>query len=441
MSSISRTSSYTFLKEEELSLSFYEWYDSSFPSSPYSQSPPFSCSPPTLSIHNKTSSMLDSRSPEKKEREKEMEEWMNQHTSCFRPSRSMFSLWRDYLRHLAQRTFRHSCYIPKKMCQILSQQFNLPLSFFLSHSAYAWNLESLLLHPEWTPERWKEWKQTCPSEYYRWKRYAQKKPSLCENKNTRFYKIQSTCFPNQSLWSYAHFPFEYEKKRHSSFLINHDSYDNWQIQFIRLEDTFRTKRTLRSSFLDLMYHPDFPLALVWTYPTAPWDFSFLLKYRKWSIHELSELTRSQKISFTLFSQNVFLQPYHLYEFLGKSWDWKVLALHPNFPPQRIWEDRLLFPHWKWKMTFRHPRLDFYFWKTTLRPHLHMSTTSSLLFSNLFQYSTELRTVSFFRIISWWRECRRRQRLSHHRRFLIHCSHQLPSELLTVVLSFVSSISP
>jgi hypothetical protein len=147
----------------------------------------------------------------------------------------------------------------------------------------------------------------------------------------------------------------------------------------------------------LSYHPNIPLSLILKYHTFGWDFTFLLLYRRWTIRQIYQLMKIKKMNWHLFSKNIFLNINILHEFLSFPWDWNFLAIHPSFPPQDIYNDKILFCKWKWKMIFKNPRLCPIFWKYYVEKYPNACKDQSLLFYNHFQYTFFLKIWALFKI--------------------------------------------
>jgi hypothetical protein len=109
------------------------------------------------------------------------------------------------------------------------------------------------------------------------------------------------------------------------------------------------------------------LDTVLQYPSRPWDYSSLLSYKKWTIHQILILKKQKKIDWKRFSSNIWLDFDILYHYLSEPWDWHLLAIHPNFPPQVIYQDNILLPRWKWNKIFFNPRISISFWES-IHPH-------------------------------------------------------------------------
>ena len=69
--------------------------------------------------------------------------------------------------------------------------------------------------------------------------------------------------------------------------------------------------------------------------------------------------RSRQFDFQAFSHNPYLTLDILSRYKDSRWDWKVLAVHPCFPPQKIWasDKDVIMDKWRWPDTFRNPKID------------------------------------------------------------------------------------
>lgn len=159
----------------------------------------------------------------------------------------------------------------------------------------------------------------------------------------------------------------------------------------------------------MSYHPFLPIALVVRMPNRGWNYHFLLRYRQWSIPQIKKLRQQRKMDWKVFSRNAFLTVEMVKHFLDAKWDWKYLAQHPSFPPQDIYEDRILFPRWKWRFVFMNPRITPPFWhKIHDGNSMHDTYHRPFILANQFQFSDTWRLHATLKIQNWYYQRRRRR---------------------------------
>lgn len=214
------------------------------------------------------------------------------------------------------------------------------------------------------------------------------------------------------------------------FLSNTTTEINWEgkktFDFVTWE-----KKGLPHTYR-LSHHPLLPLILVVQYPQKSWNFHFLYKYRLWNIRWLKDLSTKRRIDWHVLSRNVQLREEIILEFLGKPWDWNYLAKHPNLNPEWIYNNPILFPRWKWKKVFLHPRITVSFWKMIHEGRIH----DPYILENHFQYSKELQLWAHFKInhsIIHWKQ---RNNYQEKIRFLIYLRNYFPSCVLSYIITFL-----
>lgn len=99
-------------------------------------------------------------------------------------------------------------------------------------------------------------------------------------------------------------------------------------------------------------HPQLTMDHVVSHPGLRWDLHHIMTSTRFDSHHLS-----QKImDFRLLSKNPHNRMSIIRRHPLKPWDWKALARHPAFPPEKILVDPLLFHRWRWDHCLLQPRL-------------------------------------------------------------------------------------
>lgn len=188
----------------------------------------------------------------------------------------------------------------------------------------------------------------------------------------------------------------------------------------------------------LSYHPKLPISLVLKNYKIGWDFQFLLLYRKWSIHQISLLIKFRKMDWKLFSNNPYLNFDMLYAFLRFPWNWNTLAIHPAFPPQKVYSDNILFVKWKWKYVYKNPRISLQFWKLLVSQHPnYVSNDPLLLLQNYFQFDYMLQIWAIFKIQSFFLfHVISKKKIIEKTKFILFLKNTFCDDVYFNILSFV-----
>ena len=299
-------------------------------------------------------------------------------------------LWQSILGDTVRKHVSHRKFIPKKILQLVSRHPYTPLSMLEEFPHLRWEFSSFEIHPLMTTSFIYSYQSK-----YRRRVFFRSSPSYKDVPSTPFL----------------------------SFSIKEN------IENIEKKDMSTEERKQLSKSISL------PLAYVLHHPHKSWDYPFLLLYREWTVQQIDELLNTYRIPWKLFSKNYFLSFDILYEHLDKPWDWKVLAMHPRFPPQLILDDFILFPRWNWKHAYKNPRMTVDCWNY-LRKGYRQPFHSSWLFANFFQYSEDLRMASFLLLQKWISFHLHRQRFKRKLRFLLSIYHHLPPDLFGAVIMFL-----
>ena len=184
-------------------------------------------------------------------------------------------------------------------------------------------------------------------------------------------------------------------------------------------------------------HPLLPIPIVLANPLQNWDYGFLLRHRKWTVHQLEILSKQRRVDWRMLSKNYYITPDLVREFLSYPWDWKHLASHPAFPPQDIYEDRILFLRWKWNLVYMNPRITVSFW-SKIRQGLPFRETfhTPYILMNHFGLSVDLihyATVVINQFIyHYWMRRRITEKLLLLRKLRIH----MPYDVLLTIVDFL-----
>ena len=198
-----------------------------------------------------------------------------------------------------------------------------------------------------------------------------------------------------------------------------------------------------------------PVFIESTWPFLPWSiadlshhrclpFSLLVKYKKhkkwdWdaiSLHvPLTHLCTYHKrlpFRYPVVSKNLHLRAWFVHEHPTKKWDRVQLAMNPAMVPKQIWEDRLLFPVWRWDHVVRNPSLD----PETLQKMQRSLPQRFGLFKNHGLHDPRYIDLQAMRIHLCFRSYRRRQQFRRKLVFLCAVHTRLYEDLWDTVLMFV-----
>lgn len=157
------------------------------------------------------------------------------------------------------------------------------------------------------------------------------------------------------------------------------------------------KKRYKKMDRELSYHGKLPVAFILKYPNIVWDYSFLLMNKKWTIRDIYVLIKQKKMNWHLFSRNPFINIEIILEFLRYPWDWRTLAIHPSFPPHKIYIHPILFCKWKWKWVYMNPRLTSDFWYFLIQKYPKVFKELQIILQNRFQYDMYIRMWSSYHI--------------------------------------------
>jgi len=160
-------------------------------------------------------------------------------------------------------------------------------------------------------------------------------------------------------------------------------------------------------------HHRLPLCLVSRYFQYDWNWTFLFRHRCWNTLNLKILMGNDAnvIKWKILSQNILLDPCLIENFVSCAWDWSLLSKNIGLPPQQIWNYPLLFPKWKWKYAFQHPRVCPRFWLSQAFCSSQLPILSKFkkweciyiwpLLQNKFHHHKEIYEWASIKIISWY----------------------------------------
>lgn len=186
----------------------------------------------------------------------------------------------------------------------------------------------------------------------------------------------------------------------------------------------------------LSYHPHIPIPLILKFHTFKWDFTFLLLYRQWTCQQIMYLIRIRKMDWKLYSRNPYLTTQTLYTFITFPWDWNLLASHPCFPPQNIFNDDILFCHWKWKNVFKNPRITPSFWKVLIQSFPNICRDPLIILHNHFNHSTSVQHWATFHIHCFYSHYNTRRRIHDKIQFMKYIKQKLYTDLTHHILTFI-----
>lgn len=170
------------------------------------------------------------------------------------------------------------------------------------------------------------------------------------------------------------------------------------------------------------------------HPNLNWDLKHAMRHLPFSSHHLT-FSRFL-LDFPLLSLNPHLHRHILCRHLDRPWDWKALARHPAFPPQKIYHDTVLRPLWRWDHCLLHPRISWEFYNIARR-EFTITRHFSLLSKNHFHASDILPPYLRAVLHRFLLTTLYRRRLHHQFRLLRYIRNHLPSCLFQLpLLQFV-----
>ena len=208
---------------------------------------------------------------------------------------------------------------------------------------------------------------------------------------------------------------------------------DWKALSKRMDPSFieKTWNRLPWSMEGLSFHPRLPFSLILRHR----------RHKKWNWEGISLHVRLSDLyayhhclpfRYPAVSKNLHLRPWFVREFPMKKWDRIQLAIHPAMVPRYIFEDRLLFPVWRWDHVLNNPSLD-----VRTFEKMHSSFLRNLgLFKNHFCRDPRFRNLQAMRIQQLWMDWKKRRRMSQKICFLVNVHHHLNADTWSTVLQFL-----
>ena len=292
--------------------------------------------------------------------------------------------WRKWIAALILKYLQKRHHHHQTMMLLISRHPYTPLSYVETYKNLAWDKMSLSSHPEMTRGFYKKY--------------------IASSSQKTFHPRRSIC------------PVYFQGIASFDFHV-------WE------------KSPYKKTFLS--YHPKLPIPLVLKFPTLGWDFTFLLLYREWTVHQIEQLIRCKKMNWVLYSRNPYIHADVVRHFLRFPWEWQTLATHPSFPPQEIYHDNILINRWKWRQVFKNPRLSLAFWQEELgRSSSHLTKDPYVILHNKFQFDRNLRLWATFKILSLVCHYRQKKSMKEKLRLLLFLKAKVCPDVLDAILSFV-----
>ena len=181
----------------------------------------------------------------------------------------------------------------------------------------------------------------------------------------------------------------------------------------------------------LSHHPRMPFSMVLRHRRSK-----KLDWEAISLHvRLSDLClyhHRLPFRYQTVSRNLHLRPWFVREHPMKKWDRIQLAMNPAMVPQEIWEDRLLFPVWRWDHVLRNPSLD----KETL-DKMNVSFLKRLvLVKNHFSLDPRYRELQVIRIQGFFASVQKRREITRKVRFLRGVYRMLNADVWGYLVRFI-----
>lgn len=181
----------------------------------------------------------------------------------------------------------------------------------------------------------------------------------------------------------------------------------------------------------LSHHPRMPFSIVLRH-----RYSKKLDWEAISLHvRLSDLSlyhHRLPFRYPWVSRNLHLRPWFVREHPMKKWDRLQLAMNPAMVPREIWEDRLLFPVWRWDHVLRNPSLD----KETLEKMNVSFLKRLVLVKNHFSLDPRYRELQVMRIQGFFKNVQKRREMTRKVRFLRCVYHTLNADTWGHVVRFI-----
>ena len=185
------------------------------------------------------------------------------------------------------------------------------------------------------------------------------------------------------------------------------------------------------SISDLSHHPRLPFSLVLRFKKhKKWDWDGISLYVRLST--LVAYHHRFPFRYPIVSKNIHLRPWFVREHPTKRWDRIQLAMHPAMVPRLIWEDRLLFPIWRWDHVLRNPSLD----QETLENMQRSFYQRLSLLKNHFHHDPHFRGLQATRIQTFFEAVHQRRLLQRKLAFLKTIEQRLPMDLWRRMIQWV-----
>lgn len=220
------------------------------------------------------------------------------------------------------------------------------------------------------------------------------------------------------------------KKKHTNIVASAQNYWRTRSMVMPISDIL-SNPSFPWVWPVVSHHPQLTMDHVINYPGFRWDLNHIMTSMRFDSHHLS-----QKImDFRLLSRNPYNNISIIRRNLYKPWDWKALARHPAFPPEKILVDSRLFHKWRWDHCLLHPRLTPETYHT-IRRLFTIHNHFSFLCQNHFLHSRSI--LPYFRVVRdrFLLRVVRARRISHKLRLLTILSHHIHPLLFRHISRFI-----
>lgn len=169
---------------------------------------------------------------------------------------------------------------------------------------------------------------------------------------------------------------------------------------------------------------------VCNYPFFPWDFSYVMSHTYFNIYDLKR--SSITFDFKLLSQNPYCRPRYVRLLNQYPWDWTKLAIHPAFPPEKIFLDPILSRRWRWDRCLGNPYLTLPFY-TEIRKQTTIPNQFSQLCQNHFEKTVSLLPYQVSVLVKFLWVCFSKKKILYRLKFILYLKQKMDTDTLRHVL--------
>lgn len=267
-------------------------------------------------------------------------------------------------------------------------------------SRVGWCADLILLYP------WKNWDWGYLSHQLPFS-FIRKHPDLPWDLRMIWKRFEKQPHPNSPLFRWNSLSQEYPLE----FILKHRSFPwNWKLV------SRNTSLTMND---------------VCNFSRYSWDFSYIMKHVYFSSTDLRRTNRL-KFDFKLLSENPYCRPSIVSILPFKDWDWTKLASHPAFPPNKIANNQILAPRWRWDRCLSNPRLTLDFYET-IRRTVNIPKHFSQLSQNHFHKSTQLLPYQLSVLVRFLWLTYNKKKIMYKLKLILVLKHSMEPDILQDIL--------